>query len=70
VARLGAGPPPIPQRKLTVEGLAAAIHTATTDAGMRERAAALGERIRAEDGVRVAVEAFEQHINERKQRVQ
>ena len=70
VARLGAGPPPIPQRKLTVEGLAAAIHTATTDASMRERAAALGERIRAEDGVREAVKAFERHLSEMGERVQ
>ena len=62
VARLGAGPPPIPSRELTAARLAAAIRTATTDPGMRRRAAALGERIRAEDGVAAAVAAFEQHI--------
>jgi UDP:flavonoid glycosyltransferase YjiC (YdhE family) len=62
VARLGAGPPPIPPRELTAARLAAAIRTATADVGMRRRAAALGERIRAEDGVGGAVAAFEQHI--------
>ncbi|MEP7357648.1 MAG: nucleotide disphospho-sugar-binding domain-containing protein, partial [Anaerolineales bacterium] len=47
--------------KLTVNGLAAAIHTAVTDAGLRARAAALGEKIRAEDGVAAAVALIERH---------
>jgi sterol 3beta-glucosyltransferase len=55
VAKLGVGPPPIPQKRLTVDRLAAAIHTAATDAEMRSRAQALGARIRAEDGVSRAV---------------
>jgi hypothetical protein len=33
---------------------------------MRRRAEALGERIRAEDGVRHAVAAFERHVCQRK----
>jgi sterol 3beta-glucosyltransferase len=59
---LGVGPTPIRRRKLTVEGLAQAIRIATGDEGMRRRAAALGERIRSEDGVARAVEAFERRV--------
>jgi sterol 3beta-glucosyltransferase len=59
VAALGVGPEPIPQRKLTAGNLADAIRTAATDPAMRERAARLGERIRAEDGVGNAVAAIE-----------
>ncbi|HET7479304.1 MAG TPA: glycosyltransferase [Rubrobacteraceae bacterium] len=57
VAGLGVGPRPIPRARLTAERLAAAIHQAG-DAGMRRRARELGEKIRAEDGVARAVEAF------------
>jgi sterol 3beta-glucosyltransferase len=42
----GAGPPPIPQRKLTVDNLASAIRQAATDTRMQKRAADLGEKIR------------------------
>jgi UDP:flavonoid glycosyltransferase YjiC (YdhE family) len=52
---LGVGPPPVPQKRITAERLAAAIQTATSDDGMRARAASLGERIRADDGVCTAV---------------
>ncbi len=62
VADLGVGPPPIPRRRLSAGGLAEAIRIATTDHGVRERATALGERIRSEDGVARAVEAFERHL--------
>jgi UDP:flavonoid glycosyltransferase YjiC (YdhE family) len=51
VADLGVGPKAIPVKKLTAEKLAAAIQTAVTDIEMRERAAALGKKIRAEDGI-------------------
>jgi UDP:flavonoid glycosyltransferase YjiC (YdhE family) len=50
VAALGVGPAPIPRQQLTAERLAAAL-MATTDEGMRGRAAELGARIRAEDGI-------------------
>jgi UDP:flavonoid glycosyltransferase YjiC (YdhE family) len=63
VAALGAGPPAIPQKRLTAERLAEAIGTATSDEAMRGRAAALGEQIRAEDGVARAVELVEAHIS-------
>lgn len=56
---LGVAPRPIPRRKLSAgrlhEGIAAAV-----TGEMRERAAALGERIRAEDGVACALGLFEQ----------
>ncbi len=60
VAKLGVGTPPIPLRKLTTERLASAIRTATSDEGMRQRAAALGQRIREENGVSRAVALIEQ----------
>ena len=55
VAQLGAGPRPIPRKRLTADRLARAITQATTDDAMRERAAALGALVRAEDGVGEAV---------------
>jgi sterol 3beta-glucosyltransferase len=55
VVELGVGPKPIPRRKVTVERLATAIETAVTDSTMRQHAADLGRRIRAEDGVARAV---------------
>lgn len=55
----GVGPQPIPQKKVTVEGLAAAITTAVSDATMQKQAAALGSHIRAEDGVACAVALIE-----------
>jgi UDP:flavonoid glycosyltransferase YjiC (YdhE family) len=59
---LGVGPAPIPRRELTAERLADAIRVATGDEGIRRRAARLGERIRREDGVARAVEAFERRV--------
>lgn len=55
VHRLGVGPAPIPHRHLSAKRLAAAIRTATGDEAMQRRALALGEQIRAEDGVGRAV---------------
>ena len=62
VAALGAGPAPIPRRTLTVDRLATAIHAAVSDPAMRARAAALGRRIQAEDGVSPAVQAVQHHL--------
>jgi UDP:flavonoid glycosyltransferase YjiC (YdhE family) len=56
IERLGVGPRAIPRRKLTIDRLAQAIRAATDDPGIRDRARALGERVRSEDGVAVAVE--------------
>jgi sterol 3beta-glucosyltransferase len=62
IHELGAGPPPIPRRKLSVQRLQEAIAAAATDRGMRERAVAIGERIREEDGIERAVEVFQRHM--------
>lgn len=59
VSALGVGPRSIPYHKLTADRLAAMICQAVTDPDMRRRAAALGECIRAEDGVAKAVEVIE-----------
>jgi sterol 3beta-glucosyltransferase len=56
VQALGAGPAPIPRKKLTAERLAAAIEQAVSDPAMRGKAAEVGAKIRAEDGVARAVE--------------
>jgi UDP:flavonoid glycosyltransferase YjiC (YdhE family) len=60
VQALGVGPRPIPRRRLTAERLAEAIQIALSDRQMQERAARLGERIRAEDGIGQAVAVIEQ----------
>ncbi len=60
VAELGVGPDPVPRKKLTVERLAAAIEKAVTDPTMRQRAAELGARIQAEDGIARAVAVVNQ----------
>jgi len=59
VRDLGAGPAPIPRRRLTAQRLADALVAATSDPDLHRRAAALGERIRAEDGVGDAVRWIE-----------
>ncbi|KUM31529.1 glycosyltransferase [Arthrobacter sp. EPSL27] len=59
VAGLGVGPTPIPRKRLTADNLTGALRAATTDSAMARRAAGLGARIRAEDGVSTAVD----HLN-------
>ncbi|MDX2220038.1 MAG: glycosyltransferase [Burkholderiales bacterium] len=59
VAALGAGPDPIPQKRLTAERLAAAIARAAGDATIRSNAARVGRSIQAEDGVARAVAIIE-----------
>lgn len=51
VADLGVGPSPLPRKQLSAERLAQAIQTAVSDAAMGQKAAALGEKIRSEDGL-------------------
>ena len=62
VAALGAGPPPIGRRDLTVPALLEAIKAARSDGQIISRANALGEAIRSENGVAHAVRAFESHL--------
>ncbi|GAB5536387.1 MAG: hypothetical protein Rubg2KO_26360 [Rubricoccaceae bacterium] len=59
VEALGVGTAPIPQRKLTADGLARAIRKTLDNASLRQRAKALGAKIRAEDGIGRAVQALE-----------
>jgi len=63
VAELGVGPPPVPYRTLSTERLATAIEAAVSDAEMGQRAAALGARIRAEDGIAHAVQIIEGYLS-------
>jgi sterol 3beta-glucosyltransferase len=62
VFEIGAGPRPILRKHLAAKTLANAIQIATTDLEMRRRAAAVGARIRIEDGVGRAVATFERHL--------
>jgi len=56
---LGVGPAPIPRSKLTVDRFAQAIEEAVTNTAMRQRAAELGSKIQAEDGIANAVEIIQ-----------
>ena len=58
VHKLRLGPAPIPRRQLTAARLASAITTATTDEAMRAHSAAIGQRVRAEQGAVVAAKAI------------
>jgi sterol 3beta-glucosyltransferase len=60
VAELGVGPAAIPQKRLTADRLAQAIEIAVTDQAMRQRAAELGSKIRAENGIARAVDVIQQ----------
>ena len=58
---LGAGPAPIPRPKLTVENLAAGMRQIIDDPAIRDRAAEIGRKIRAEgNGVEHAVRCIEE----------
>jgi sterol 3beta-glucosyltransferase len=59
VHRAGAGPEPLPAKKLSAERLAAAIRASTQQAAMRARAVELSERIGREDGAARASEQIE-----------
>ena len=65
VHALGVGPKPILRKELTAQRLADAITQAVTDEEMQRHAAALGEKIRAEDGVARAVETVSKYVNGR-----
>jgi len=68
MVKLGTGPKAPAFKDLTAESLAQAIQTAVQDQAMRARAAALGEKIRAEDGVARAVEIIEGYAEAHKRR--
>ena len=56
---LGVGNEPIPQKKLSVEKLSAAIREVTMNHTIRQNAEALGEKIRSEDGIANATAIIE-----------
>ncbi|HVS40526.1 MAG TPA: glycosyltransferase [Gemmataceae bacterium] len=62
VHRLGAGPKPIPRKLFCAERLERALRRAVGDGALRLRAAEIGRRIRAEDGVGRAVALFQRQI--------
>lgn len=61
VEKLGVGLRVATMKTLTAEKLAPAIRVAVSDADLRARAAALGEKVRAENGVARAVEVIERY---------
>ncbi|KAL4864883.1 hypothetical protein BDV12DRAFT_200697 [Aspergillus spectabilis] len=63
VARAGAGPEPIPYKRLTTEKLAAGINKALEKDTLK-KAGEIGENMRAEEGVRNAVCSFYHHIDQ------
>lgn len=64
VSALGVGSKPIRQRKLTVKRLTSAMREVTSDGTISRNAAELGRLIRAEDGIRNAVEIIERVASE------
>jgi sterol 3beta-glucosyltransferase len=62
VYQLGVSPKPIPRQKLTAEKLAQAIQQATQDEHIRQYSSILGEKIRAENGVKNAVAHIEHYL--------
>jgi len=60
---LGVSPQPIPRKQVTAESLATAITTALNDADLRQRASALGKRIRSENGIARAVELATHYLS-------
>ena len=59
IARLGVGAPPVRFSRFSASWLDRTLEQLTSDQQMRARAAELGARIRAEDGLREAVAAIE-----------
>jgi UDP:flavonoid glycosyltransferase YjiC (YdhE family) len=59
VHELGVGPKPIPRKTLTAAQLSKAIQQAVYDENIRRQAAVIGDQIRAENGVEVAVHLIE-----------
>ncbi|MGC0311866.1 glycosyltransferase [Kitasatospora acidiphila] len=60
IATLGAGPAPIPFKRLTVDRLATALTDAVSTSSYRARAAAIAERMASEDGAGRAVQLIEE----------
>jgi UDP:flavonoid glycosyltransferase YjiC (YdhE family) len=63
LTQLGVAPPPIPIQNLTAHNLAAAIKQVLSSPTMAAKAIALGETIRAEDGVNCAVSIIQAFVD-------
>ena len=59
IAELGVGPHPIPFKKLTVRNLQQAIEIGVHDSRIRQNAGEIGDRVRAENGVQIALGLIE-----------
>lgn len=62
VAALRVGPTPIPRKALTAQKLGEALRATVADEAMHDRAAGLGRRVGAEDGVGEAVHHLAHHL--------
>lgn len=62
-AELGTGPEPIPRKLLSRKRLAQAISLATQDRALQEKAASIGARIGAENGVDRAIRVLQPYLN-------
>lgn len=61
----GVAPEPIQRKEFSVDRLVAAIRTVVDDEGMQSRAAALGAKMRAEDGAARATELVTRYCTEK-----
>jgi len=62
IFELGCGPRPIRRKDLTVDCLTDAVTIALTDHALQAHAVAVGEQIRAEDGIARAIELIEHYL--------
>ena len=62
VEKRGVGPRRIPHKSLTAAQLSEAIAKVLNDRAMRKRAAAMGERVRAENGLKRAADLIEERL--------
>jgi sterol 3beta-glucosyltransferase len=62
LARLGVAGRPLPRSKLTAERLAAALGDVVNDAATRDRARAISQRVKSEDGVGNAIRLIDDHV--------
>jgi UDP:flavonoid glycosyltransferase YjiC (YdhE family) len=62
VHTLGAGPKPLPAKKLTAQTLSKSIITVVSDQKMRAQAKTIGARIRTEDGVSRAMDIVQEYV--------
>lgn len=64
IYKQGVGPKPIPEKQISANRLVEALVTTLQDESLKQRAAALGAKIRAENGVARAIEIIDTIINE------